>query len=88
MSANLYETKDRGEYFHIHGSLEATQTLSMIGLDAFRPDLKNHDDIVSVIEPAVQKYSVQELEALNLLHRQAGIPAFRHEDFVRTRHVR
>jgi hypothetical protein len=87
MSANLYETKDAGEYYHIHGSLEATKTLNMISLDAFRPDLKSQRDIVSVIESAVKRFSVQELEAMNLHHKQAGIPALKHEDFLKTLHV-
>jgi hypothetical protein len=87
MSANLYETGDKGEYYHIHGSLEATQTLNMIGLDAFRPDLKAQADIISVIERAVQKFGIRELEALNAHYRQAGVLAFRYEDFVKTPHV-
>jgi len=87
MSANLYETKDKGAYFHIHGSLEATQTLKMLGLEAFRTDLTNHNDIISVIEPAVRKFSTQQLEDMNSHHKQAGVTAFRHEDFLKTEHV-
>ncbi|KAF4459797.1 hypothetical protein FALBO_13440 [Fusarium albosuccineum] len=86
MSANLYETKVPGEYYHIHGSLEASITLQMIGLEPFRPDLKAHDDIVNAIEPAVKKHSTQELEALNATNRQAGVPALKHEDFLKTEH--
>lgn len=87
MSANLYETKDEGEYYHIHGSLEATKTLNMIGLDAFIPGLTDHNDIVSTIEPAVRKFTVRELEAMNAQHKQAGVPALKHEDFLKTPHV-
>lgn len=87
MSANLYATADKGEYYHIHGSLEASTTLQMIGLEAFRPNLKTHDDIVSVIEGAVKKRTVDELESLNTQHRQAGVKAFKHEEFLQTPHV-
>jgi hypothetical protein len=87
MSANLFETKERGRYYHIHGSLEASTTLDMIGLEPFRPDLKDHDHIVGVIEPAVKKFTVQELEDLNATHRQAGVEALKHEDFIKTPHV-
>lgn len=87
MSANLYETKIPGEYYHIHGSLEASTTLQMIGLEPFRPELQSHEDIVAAIEPAVRKFSIQELEALNAKNRQAGIPALKHEDFLQTEHV-
>jgi hypothetical protein len=87
MSANLYETKDK-QYFHIHGSLEASTTLKMIGLEPHRPDLDTHEKIVGVIEPAVQKYTAEELEEMNRQHRQAGVTALKYEDFITTPHVR
>ena len=59
----------------------------MLGLKSFRPDLKSHEAIVGVIEPEVKKYTVEELEELNLRHRQAGIPAYKHEEFLCTPHV-
>ncbi|KAG6034220.1 hypothetical protein E4U41_006652 [Claviceps citrina] len=86
MSANLYETSEPGEYYHIHGSLEASTTLNMIGLETHRPDLTCHDDIVNVIEPAVKRLTVGQLEALNAKNRQAGVKAFKHEDFLQTSH--
>ncbi|KJZ78204.1 hypothetical protein HIM_02242 [Hirsutella minnesotensis 3608] len=86
MSANLYATANKGEFYHIHGSLEASTTLKMVGLEPFRPDLTSHDNIVEVIESAVEKFTVDELEALNSQHRQAGVKAFKHEDFLRTAH--
>lgn len=88
MSANLYNTKTPGEYYHIHGSLEASTTLGMIGLEPFRPDLPDHDAIVAAIEPAVEKFTVAELEKMNAENRQAGVPALKHEDFLKTPHVR
>lgn len=87
MSANLYETKRAGEYYHIHGSLEASTTLNMLGLESFRPDLNGHIKIVSVIEPAVQKFTIEELEEMNARNKQAGVPALRHEEFLKTPHV-
>lgn len=87
MSANLYATKCQDEYYHIHGSLEASTTLKMIGLEPFRPELASHEDIVNVIEPAVKKFTVEELETMNAQHRQAGVKAFTHIDFLRTPHV-
>ncbi|ORY62455.1 CAIB/BAIF family enzyme [Pseudomassariella vexata] len=86
MSANLYETKRSGEYYHIHGSLEASTTLRMIGLEPFRPDLKTHEAIVTTIETAVKGFTVVELEAMNASNRQAGVPALKHEDFLKTSH--
>ncbi|KAH7353710.1 CoA-transferase family III domain-containing protein [Plectosphaerella cucumerina] len=88
MSANLYRTADADEYYHIHGSLEASTTLQMIGLPSHQPNLKTHADIVAAIEPAVERHTVAELEALNAKHRQAGVKAFKHEEFLQTPHGR
>lgn len=87
MSANLYKTKNDNEYFHIHGSLEATTTLNMIGLEGQRPDLTDYEEIIKVIESHVQKYSAAELEEMNRERRQAGVTAFKYEDFKKTPHV-
>lgn len=87
MSANLYKTKNPGEFYHIHGSLEATTTLNMIGLEGHRPDLTDYEEIIKVIEGQVTKYSVSELEAMNKERRQAGVPALKYEDFIKTPHV-
>ncbi|KAJ6104998.1 CoA-transferase family III [Penicillium sp. IBT 16267x] len=86
MSANLYKTKNPGEFYHIHGSLEATTTLNMIGLEGHRPDLTDYEEIIKVIEAQVQKYTVAELEVMNKERRQAGVPALKYEDFIKTPH--
>ncbi|KAL1896837.1 hypothetical protein Sste5346_004471 [Sporothrix stenoceras] len=86
MSANLYETRDSGQYYHIHGSLEASTTLGMIGLEPFRPDLKTHEAIVETIESKTKLFSIAELEALNAKYKQAGVPALKHEEFLQTPH--
>ncbi|KKY22606.1 putative caib baif family enzyme [Phaeomoniella chlamydospora] len=86
MSANLYETRTPGEFYHIHGSLEASTTLRMLGLEPFRPDLEDHEAIVSEIESHVKRFDTTELEDLNWRHRQAGVPALKHEGFLETPH--
>ncbi|KAJ5818721.1 CoA-transferase family III [Penicillium riverlandense] len=86
MSANLYKTKNPGEFFHIHGSLEASATLNMIGLEGHRPDLTDYEEIIKVIESQVQKYSAAELEQMNKERRQAGVTAYKYEDFIKTPH--
>ena len=78
MSANLYKTKTEGEYYHIHGSLEASTTLKMIGLEPFRPDLETHEQISSTIEAAVMQFTTAELEEMNAVKRQAGVPVLKH----------
>ncbi|KMP01235.1 CAIB/BAIF family protein enzyme [Coccidioides immitis RMSCC 2394] len=86
MSANLYATKTPGAYYHIHGSLEATKTLGMIGLPPYRPDLKTIDDIAQEIESHVQQFTIEELEQKNKELGQAGVIALKHEDFIATPH--
>lgn len=88
LSANLYETKNPGEYFHIHGSLEAGKTLNMIGLEAYRPDLTDYRECIDVIEKHVKKYTAAELEIMNAEINQAGVTALKWEDFKKTSHVR
>ena len=87
MSANLYETRDPGRYYHIHGSLDASITLRMVGLEPFRPDLETHEAIVEAIEGKVKQFSVAQLEAFNAQNKQAGVPALKHEEFMQTPHV-
>ncbi|KAJ5179393.1 CoA-transferase family III [Penicillium capsulatum] len=86
LKANLYKTKNPEEFYHIHGSLEATSTLNMIGLEGHRPDLTDYEEIIKVIEAKVQEYSISELEAMNKERRQAGVPALKYEDFIKTPH--
>ncbi|KAF7937189.1 uncharacterized protein EAE98_001503 [Botrytis deweyae] len=88
LSANLYETKNPGEYFHIHGSLEAGKTLNMIGLEAYRPDLTDYRECIDVIEKHVKQYTAAELEIMNAEINQAGVTALKWEDFKKTSHGR
>jgi hypothetical protein len=87
LSANLYESKDVGKYYHIHGSLEAGKTLNMIGLESHRPDLTDYQDCINTIESHVKQFTIAELEDLNKKEKQAGVEALKWEDFRKTSHV-
>jgi hypothetical protein len=87
LSANLYETKNAGEYFHIHGSLEAGKTLNMIGLEAHRPDLTDYRECIDVIESHVKKFTAAELEVMNAKIKNAGVTVIMWEDYKKTPHV-
>jgi hypothetical protein len=87
LSANLYETKNAGEYFHIHGSLEASTMLRMIGLEPHRPDLTDYRECINTIESHVKQFTAAELEIMNARERQAGVTALKWEDFKRSNHV-
>ncbi|KIM95055.1 hypothetical protein OIDMADRAFT_172141 [Oidiodendron maius Zn] len=86
LAANLYATKIPGQYFHIHGSLEASTTLNMIGLEAFRPDLTDYQECIKTIESHVEKYSTTELEEMNARKHQAGVSVLKWEEFQQTSH--
>ena len=87
LSANMYETARPNEYFHIHGSLDATTTLNMIGLEGYRPDMTNYHDCINLIESQTKRFTVDELELMNAAKRQAGVTCFKWEDFKKTSHV-
>jgi hypothetical protein len=86
MSANLYSTKSPGEYYHIHGSLDADVTLEMLGLPKDNPSMTDYRAIISYIGSAVMKHTASELDTLNLAHRQAGIQALTWPQFQSTPH--
>lgn len=88
LSANLYRTKNPGEYYHIHGSLDADVTLEMLGLPRHNPQLTDYRAIIDHIEAAVMKHTAAELDRLNVRHRQAGIQALTWDQFRRTPHGR
>ena len=88
LSANLYETKNPGQYFHLHGSLEATTALNMVGLEGYRPGMTDYHDCIKLIESHVKQFTAEELEKMNAERRQAGVTAMKWEDFKETSHVR
>ncbi|CAI7635236.1 unnamed protein product [Penicillium bialowiezense] len=86
LGANLYRTKVKDEFFHLHGSLNPTSTLNMIGLDGHRSVVEDYEEIFQLIERHVQRYTAQELEEMNRDRRQAGVTAYRYEDFIQSPH--
>jgi hypothetical protein len=86
LSANLYETRNTGEYFHLHGSLEATKALNMIGLEGERPDLTDYHECIRVIEDHVKQFTADQLEEMNSHIKQAGVTCLKWEHFQTTQH--
>ncbi|KAI1319390.1 CoA-transferase family III [Xylariaceae sp. FL0255] len=86
LSAGLYKSRLPGEFYHIHGSLEASTTLSMIGLPPFCAQKMEYQYCISVIENAVKRFSNQELETMNRLYRQAGTAVLTKEQYKETNH--
>ncbi|KAI0486658.1 CoA-transferase family III [Xylaria cf. heliscus] len=88
LSAGLYETRNPGVFYHIHGSLDASTTLGMIGLPPFSPGLTDYRQCIETIEGAVQNFSVAELELQNLRFRQAGTAVLTQRQYRETPHGR
>ncbi|KAI1426073.1 CoA-transferase family III [Xylaria sp. FL1777] len=88
LSAGLYETRNRGTFYHIHGSLDASTTLSMIGLPPFCPSLTDYRQCIKTIESAVKRFSIAELELRNQRFRQAGAAVLTQEQYSKTPHGR
>jgi hypothetical protein len=86
LSANLYQTKNPGEYFHLHGSLEATKALNMIGLEGHRPDMTDYHECIKLIEDHVKQFTADQLEEMNWEIKQAGVTCLKWEDFQATHH--
>jgi hypothetical protein len=86
LSANLYETRKPGEYFHLHGSLEATKALNMIGLEGERPDLTDYHECIKIIEDHMKQFTADQLEEMNWSIKQAGVTCLKWEDFQETQH--
>lgn len=84
----MYATKEPNKYYHIHGSLEATSTLNMIGLEGFRPDMTDYRESIDLIESHVKQFTLDELERMNAERRQAGVICMKWEEFQKTPHVR
>ncbi|PWY65978.1 CAIB/BAIF family enzyme [Aspergillus heteromorphus CBS 117.55] len=88
LAASMYQTKNENEFFHLHGSLNPTPTLNMIGLDGYSDDLTEYEDIRRAIESQVQKFDAAELETLNGSVKHAGLTVYTHEEFKNTPHGR
>ncbi|RYC58362.1 hypothetical protein CHU98_g7847 [Xylaria longipes] len=88
LSAGLYETRDPGIFYHIHGSLDASTTLGMIGLPPFSPGLTDYRQCIKTIESAVKRFSTAELEIRNQHFRQSGTAVLTQEQYKETPHGR
>ncbi|KAI0402690.1 CoA-transferase family III [Xylaria palmicola] len=88
LSAGLYETRNQGVFYHIHGSLDASTTLGMIGLPPFAPGLTDYRQCIKTIEGAVKRFSVAELESRNQRFRQAGTAVLTQKQYRETPHGR
>ncbi|EXJ90174.1 hypothetical protein A1O3_03243 [Capronia epimyces CBS 606.96] len=83
LSTNIYPTKD-GRWFHLHGSMDATQTLTMLGLPPSKPEL-DEQAAINLFSSVTREWEAARLDrTANEQYRQAGIICYTPEEFRET----
>ncbi|KAH7089680.1 CAIB/BAIF family enzyme [Paraphoma chrysanthemicola] len=88
LATNIYQAKDK-RFYHLHGSLDTSATLEMLGLPQFRPDLEqaSNEEIKAVYAEEVAKHDSEWLDIeANEHRRQAGTICYTFEEFTKTSH--
>lgn len=84
-----YKTKD-DRYFHLHGSLDTTHMLNMLGLPQHRLDLASREDreaIKDIYRKAIGERDGASLEIeANSRWRQPGVICYTVDEFANTEH--
>ncbi|KAF2167344.1 hypothetical protein M409DRAFT_33832, partial [Zasmidium cellare ATCC 36951] len=85
--SNIYKAAD-GKFYHLHGSLNADPTLTMLGLPLHRPDLQgNIEGTKDVYRAAVAARDSLSLEIeANDRWRQPGVTCLTADEFAETPH--
>ncbi|KAK5028752.1 hypothetical protein LTS07_006131 [Exophiala sideris] len=89
LATNIYMTSD-GRYFQLHGSLDTTSVLNMLGLPQHRLDLQvaeHRNAIKDIYKNAVATYDSASLEIeVNERWRQPGVTCLTLDEFAETNH--
>ncbi|KAI0126980.1 CAIB/BAIF family enzyme [Xylariales sp. AK1849] len=82
LCTNIYPTKD-GRWFHLHGSMNATKSQTMLELQHTDPELKDEKAIIKIYSDRVSEYDSDwlDLEA-NEHFRQAGTICLKPEEYL------
>jgi hypothetical protein len=82
LCTNIYPTKD-GRWFHLHGSMDATKTLTMLGLHDGDFDPKDEEKIIQKYSDRVSEFDSDwlDLEA-NEHYRQPGTICLKPEEYL------
>ncbi|RAL16070.1 alpha methylacyl-CoA racemase [Aspergillus homomorphus CBS 101889] len=84
---NIYKTKD-ARFYHVHGSLDATPSLTALNLP-LEYDAPSTLDAIELIQHRVSEFDSQELDALmNEKFRQAGTICYTTDEYMNTDHGR
>ena len=84
VATNIYQTKDN-KFFHLHGSMNATKTLKMLGLPPKIDELQEREKAVQFLNNEVKNYDSEWLDVTaNERYRQAGSVCYTAEEFANT----
>lgn len=85
LCTNVYPTKD-GRWFHLHGSLNATTSLNMLGFPSFDEE-KDEMKIIKRYCDKIKEYDAKWLDMEANEHwRQAGCIALKKEEYLESDH--
>lgn len=72
LATNIYRTGDN-RFYHLHGSLNATPSQTMVGVDPSAVDITDEQEILDMYGRAVARFNAEELDRLaNEEYKQAG----------------
>jgi hypothetical protein len=77
---NMLKTLDG--YFHFHGGLDASNSLSAIGMPTHRPEAKDYDANCRYLEEHTQSMMNKDLEQIIVKARQAGTPVCTRQEYL------
>ncbi|KAK5064330.1 hypothetical protein LTR84_000163 [Exophiala bonariae] len=91
MATNIYETADK-RWFQLHGSMDTTSILEMLGLPQHQPvssepAIAHRDAMKDIYKAAIAQWDSQALEIeVNERWRQPGVTCLTKEEYAATKH--
>lgn len=83
LTSNIYRTKD-GRWYHLHGSMNATPTMEMLGVED--ADVSSEEAIRIYTEKVAQWDSKEIEKVANDMYKQAGVVCYAPEEFLASEH--
>lgn len=83
LTSNIYRTKD-GRYYHLHGSMNATPTMEMLGVQEADVSM---EEAIRIYADKVAQWDSKEIEkTANDTFKQAGVICYEPEEFLSSEH--
>ena len=83
LTSNIYRTKD-GRWYHLHGSMNATPTMEMLGV---QDSEVSSEEAIRIYAGKVAQWDSEEIEKVaNDKYKQAGVVCYTPEEFLASEH--